>query len=89
MGLTDIFKASKIKAENEELRALVSPELQDAVKRQEYLKNLEAQIAKAEKQLGKKTQGNKMIKDMQKLLLRAFNSECDDLISKVKYNSLM
>lgn len=28
-----------------------------------------------------------MVKDMQKLLLRAFNSECDELIDKVKYNT--
>ena len=31
--------------------------------------------------------GRKMIKDMQKLLLRAFNSECDEIINKVKYNN--
>lgn len=31
--------------------------------------------------------GKKMVKDMQKLLLRAFNSECDETISKVKYNN--
>lgn len=29
------------------------------------------------------SQGRKMVKDMQKLLLRAFNSECDELISRV------
>ena len=28
-----------------------------------------------------------MVKDMQKLLLRAFNSECDETIGKVKYNN--
>ena len=33
------------------------------------------------------TQGQKMVKDMQKLLLRAFNSECDELIDKVKFNT--
>lgn len=32
-------------------------------------------------------QGKKMVKDMQKLLLRAFNSDCDDAVSKVKYNN--
>ena len=37
---------------------------------------------------GSKSQGNKMVKDMQKLLLRAFNSECDEVISKVKYNNI-
>lgn len=31
--------------------------------------------------------GKKMVKDMQKLLLRAFNSECDEIIGKVKYNN--
>lgn len=31
--------------------------------------------------------GKKMVKDMQKLLLRAFNSECDEIINKVRYNS--
>ena len=34
-----------------------------------------------------KEQGKKMIKDMTKLLLRAFNNECDDIISKVKYTN--
>lgn len=34
------------------------------------------------------SQGKKMITDMQKLLLRAFNSECDDVISKVKFNTV-
>lgn len=36
---------------------------------------------------GNASQGKKMVKDMQKLLLRAFNSECDELIDKVKYNT--
>lgn len=36
---------------------------------------------------GNRAQGAKMVKDMQKLLLRAFNSECDSIIEKVKYNS--
>jgi hypothetical protein len=36
---------------------------------------------------GSAAQGKKMVKDMQKLLLRAFNSECDELVSKVKYNN--
>lgn len=36
---------------------------------------------------GSAAQGHKMIKDMQKLLLRAFNSECDEIINKVKYNN--
>ncbi len=32
--------------------------------------------------------GKKMVADMQKLLLRAFNSECDDVIEHVKYNNI-
>lgn len=32
-------------------------------------------------------QGRKMVADTQKLLLRAFNGECDDLVEKVKYNN--
>lgn len=34
------------------------------------------------------SKGKKMVKDMQKLLLRAFNSECDETISKIKYNNI-
>lgn len=33
------------------------------------------------------SQGTKLVKDMQKLLLRAFNSECDEAINNVKYNN--
>lgn len=36
---------------------------------------------------GSASQGRKMVSDTQKLLLRAFNSECDELISKVKYTN--
>lgn len=36
---------------------------------------------------GNLSQGRKMVHDMQKLLLRAFNSECDDVIEHVKYNT--
>ena len=36
---------------------------------------------------GSVQQGKKMVSDMQKLLLRAFNGECDELVSKVKYNN--
>lgn len=36
---------------------------------------------------GSKADGRKMVKDMQKLLLRAFNSECDEAIAKVKFNT--
>lgn len=36
---------------------------------------------------GNKTQGRKMVSDMQKLLLRAFNLECDDIIAHVKLSN--
>ena len=36
---------------------------------------------------GNATQGRKMVSDTQKLLLRAFNGECDELVAKVKYNN--
>lgn len=34
-----------------------------------------------------KSQGNKMVKDIQKLLLRAFNVECDDIVDNVKISN--
>lgn len=37
---------------------------------------------------GDKRKGDKMIRDMQKLLLRAFNTECDDVIARVKFNNI-
>ena len=36
---------------------------------------------------GSASKGKKMVKDMQKLLLRAFNGECDEIVEKVKYNN--
>lgn len=36
---------------------------------------------------GNKTKGKKMVSDTQKLLLRAFNTECDETIGKVKYTN--
>lgn len=36
---------------------------------------------------GSSAQGKKMVSDMQKLLLRAFNSECDDIIAHVKVSN--
>ncbi len=36
---------------------------------------------------GSATKGKKMVSDTQKLLLRAFNTECDELVSKVKYTN--
>lgn len=36
---------------------------------------------------GNRHQGEKMVSDIQKLLLRAFNAECDDAIEHVKFNN--
>lgn len=36
---------------------------------------------------GSPVKGRQMVKDMQKLLLRAFNVECDDIVSKVKLSN--
>lgn len=54
----------------------------------ELIKNNQAVTGNIQWQVnGSATKGRKMISDTQKLLLRAFNSECDDLISKVKYTN--
>lgn len=37
---------------------------------------------------GSSSQGKKMVKDMQKLLIRAFNSECDDCVDHVRFNNI-
>jgi len=34
-----------------------------------------------------KSEGKKMVNDMRKLLLRAYNNECEDVIEKVKYSN--
>ena len=36
---------------------------------------------------GSQSKGTKMVNDMKKLFLRAFNSDCEDVITKVKYNN--
>ena len=36
---------------------------------------------------GSAAKGRKMVSDTQKLLLRAFNTECDEVVSKVKYTN--
>lgn len=37
---------------------------------------------------GSVAKGKKMVKDMQKLLLRAYNAECDDAIEHVRFNNI-
>lgn len=166
MGLKDIINVSKIKEENEQLKSLITPEMQNAINLQNYIaqlqqtslslnKNIEkmqqdlqqmnyelsqkraalvildedilvqefglykprydfanslgykerlVQIRNRQKECiknntavsgntnwtvnGSTAQGKKMVKDMQKLLLRAFNSECDETIGKIKYNNI-
>lgn len=165
MSLLDIFRISKIKEENETLKSLMTPELQDAVNLTNHVKQLQAQVSSLSKSIEEKNalinsldieiskrkeqiisfdealsvqdfalyqprysfanssqykdrlsqireqqknmlksntaaigdmsltfnnsqaQGTKLVKDMQKLLLRAFNSECDEVINNVKYNN--
>lgn len=165
MGLKDIFNATRIKEENETLKSLMTPEMQEAnallskinelqqetgrltkeINRKQFAVNsLEKEAAELQKKIitfnddilvqefglyhpryhfdsssiyaqhlaynreqqkallksnmaatgnmnftynNSKAQGNKMVKDMQKLLLRAFNSECDEIIRNVKYNN--
>lgn len=166
MGLSDMINASKIKAENEELKKMLTPELRNTfelqkkndeltknnselssaiIQQQQLLNNLKEEIRNKQNQIltldddilvqefglykpifdfansdiykenlslirkkqkeliksglattgnmnwtinGNKAKGNKMVKDMQKLLLRAFNNECDALVAKVKYNNI-
>ena len=158
MGLKDIINASKIRKENDGLKELMSPEMQDAVNLNEKTAALEIKKEKLEKECGKleskvaqlkkdaiffedalifqdyglytprydfvsaeeyklnldkirtiqkemikndkaisgaknwtvdgsKSKGSKMIADMKKLFLRAFNSDCEDVITKVKYSN--
>ncbi len=158
MGLFDILNAGKIRKENEGLKELMSPEMENAVALNEKIAELEIKKEKLEKENarltssveklkneaiffedsitfqdfglytprynfitaeeyklkldkirveqkemiktdtaiagaknwtvdGSKSKGNKMIKDMKKLFLRAFNSDCEDVITRVKYNN--
>lgn len=165
MAISDIFKASQYKKELENIKSLMTPEMQDANILQQKIINMQKQydqlcnvyrrkasemealdrcISDKKKQLicmddeilvqefglykpvfefansldykeklaevrseqkllirnkmavtgaqnwqvdGNRARGNKMISDMQKLLLRAFNNECDELVSKVKYTN--
>lgn len=54
----------------------------------ELIKNKQAVTGNTNWQVnGNASKGKKMVSDTQKLLLRAFNSECDELVSKVKYTN--
>lgn len=52
------------------------------------IKNKQAVTGNTQWQVnGSASKGQKMVNDTQKLLLRAFNVECDELISKVRYTN--
>lgn len=165
MGIKDIFHASQIREENERLKQIMTPEMQDAVKLQATIAELQKNVAGLQSALQKKqnelqqvesvisskrsqlivlddeilvqefglyrptfdfassldykeqlaqiralqkdliknkgavygnmnwqvngsaSKGKKMVSDTQKLLLRAFNNECDDIVAKVKYTN--
>lgn len=165
MGIRDILNASKIKAENESLKELLTPEMQDVQRLKVHIAELEKKCEELESNFGKKkielkqvedeikrrrvdlivldeellvqefglykpqfefasaldykeelakvrslqkeliknknavsgnvnwqvngsaAKGKKMVGDTQKLLLRAFNNECDDIVAKVKYTN--
>lgn len=54
----------------------------------ELIKNKKAVTGNTNWQVnGSSAKGKKMVSDTQKLLLRAFNNECDDLVAKVKYTN--
>lgn len=50
MGIFDILNAGKIKKENEELKSLATPEMQDAANLKLYINDLEVQKEKLEEQ---------------------------------------
>lgn len=157
-NVKDIFNTRKISQENVELKKMLTPQMQDAVKLQEYVEELKGEVLKLteERHLlsqqieenrkklvvleeevlvqefglykpqfefassldykeelakirasqktmiknneavsgnmnwqvnGSATKGKKMVSDTQKLLLRAYNNECDDIVAKVKYTN--
>jgi hypothetical protein len=58
-------------------------------KQKELIKNEKAAICKTEWTVGgSKKDGAKMTKNNLRLMLRAFNGECDAAVSKVKYNNI-
>lgn len=158
MGLMDILHASKIKQENDALKELMTPEMQDAAALSIKIAELEKKYEKLQKECnrteqivqslkneavffedtiifqdfglytprydfvnaeayklqldkirtdqktmikndsaitgaknwtvdGSQSKGLKMVNDMKKLFLRAFNSDCEDVITKVKYSN--
>lgn len=63
--------------------------LQNRAQQKEAIKNGTAVLGSTKWTVnGSLASGRKMVSDMQKLLLRAFNSECDDIVEHVKYNNI-
>lgn len=57
-------------------------------RQKELIKNKKAVSGNTEWTVnGSTSKGKKMVSDTQKLLLRAFNTECDELVAKVKYTN--
>ena len=74
----DFTSSEQYKAKSDEIRGLQKIMLKDgtaAFGGEGWLVN------------GSATEGRKMVRDTQKLLLRAFNGECEFVIWKVKYNN--
>lgn len=58
-------------------------------KQKSLIKSGEAVLGETNWQVnGSASKGKKMVSDMQKLLLRAYNAECDDAIEHVKFNNI-
>lgn len=158
MGLKDILNAGKIRRENDDLKAAMSPEMQDVANLLSYKRQLEQEISQLQSTVqrlssqveqkkkdaiffdealayqdfglysprydfvrseqykasleqirnmqkamikndiaisgaknwtvdGSASKGKTLLKDMKKLFLRAFNSDCDEVIGKVKYSN--
>ena len=72
----------------------ISDEYKDKLKE---IRDRQKQMIKANKAVtgnmnwtvnGNNAKGKKMVKDTQKLLLRAFNAECDDAVEHVRFNNI-
>ena len=55
MGIKDILNASKFKAENENLKSLMTPEMQDASVMMSKIRNLQEQLASLESEIAKQS----------------------------------
>ena len=78
MSLLDIFHISKIKEENETLKSLMTPELQDAVNLTNHIKELQNQEAALNQSISEKNTTllslDNEIADLKKLII-SFNDD--------------